>query len=93
VRQTRQEGSPEVGFVTSGKGLTKDRASELVEAGVDFIGFSNRRRHPRNTRSHSVNSHLSEVLEAIHFLKEEMKCRGTDRPKFTPCFASWSRTI
>ena len=31
---------PEVGFVTSGMGLTPDYARQIVDAGVDFLGFS-----------------------------------------------------
>jgi MoaA/NifB/PqqE/SkfB family radical SAM enzyme len=80
VRLVKRE-SPEVGFVTSGKGLTKDRASQLVQAGVDFIGFSIAGVTPETHAAIRVNSHLSEVLEAIHFLTEERKLRGTDRPK------------
>jgi len=80
VRLVKREG-PKVGFVTSGKGLTKDRASELVQAGVDFIGFSIAGAVPETHGAIRVNSHLSEVLEAIHFLMEERKRRGTDRPK------------
>ena len=80
VRLVKREG-PKVGFVTSGKGLTKDRASELVQAGVDFIGFSIAGADPETHAAIRVNSHLSEVLEAIHFLTEERKYRGTDRPK------------
>jgi MoaA/NifB/PqqE/SkfB family radical SAM enzyme len=80
VRLVKREG-PEVGFVTSGKGLTKDRASELVQAGVDFIGFSIAGAAPETHGAIRVNSHLSEVLDAIHFLTEERKLRGTGRPK------------
>jgi MoaA/NifB/PqqE/SkfB family radical SAM enzyme len=80
VRLVKREG-PEVGFVTSGKGLTKDRASQLVQAGVDFIGFSIAGAAPETHGAIRVNSHLSEVLEAIHFVTEERKLRGTDRPK------------
>jgi MoaA/NifB/PqqE/SkfB family radical SAM enzyme len=80
VRLVKKEG-PKVGFVTSGKGLTKDRASELVQAGVDFIGFSIAGAAPETHAAIRVNSHLSEVLEAIHFVTEERKLRGTDRPK------------
>jgi len=80
VRLVKKEGSA-VGFVTSGKGLTKDRASELVQAGVDFIGFSVAGAAPETHAAIRVNSHLSEVLEAIHYVTEERKRRGTDRPK------------
>ena len=80
VRLVKREG-PEVGFVTSGKGLTKDRASELVQAGVDFIGFSIAGAAPETHGAIRVNSDLSEVLEAIHCVTEERKHRGTDRPK------------
>ena len=39
IRLAKREG-PQVGFVTSGKGLTKDWVSELIQAGLDFVGFS-----------------------------------------------------
>ena len=32
--------SPSVGFVTSGKGLDDHYSAELIDAGIDFIGFS-----------------------------------------------------
>jgi MoaA/NifB/PqqE/SkfB family radical SAM enzyme len=80
IRLAKREG-PEVGFVTSGKGLTRDRASQLVQAEVDFIGFSIAGASPETHGAIRVNSHLSEVLEAIHFLTEEKTLRGTDRPK------------
>jgi MoaA/NifB/PqqE/SkfB family radical SAM enzyme len=39
IRLAGQEGC-RVGFVTSGWGLDADRARELINAGLDFIGFS-----------------------------------------------------
>ncbi len=51
IRLAKKEG-PQVGFVTSGKGLTKDRVSELIEAGLDFVGFSICRNDAGNTRCH-----------------------------------------
>ncbi len=80
VKLIKREG-PEVGFVTSGKGLTNDRVSELVQAGVDFVGFSIAGATPETHAAIRVNSRLLEVLEAIRFLTEEKRRRGTDRPK------------
>lgn len=80
VRLVKKEG-PQVGFVTSGMGLTKDRVSELVEAGLDFVGFSIAGTTPETHDAIRVNSHLPEVLNAIRLFQEEQKRRGLLRPK------------
>jgi len=80
VRLVKNEGS-QVGFVTSGMGLTKNRVSELVEAGIDFVGFSIAGTTPETHDAIRVNSHLPEVLDAIRLFQEEQKRRGLLRPK------------
>lgn len=85
VRLVKQEG-PQVGFVTSAMGLTKDRVSELIEAGVDFVGFSIAGTTPETHDAIRVNSHLPEVLEAIRLFREEKTRRSLTRPKMHMIF-------
>ena len=79
IRLVKKEGS-KVGFVTSGMGLTKDRVSELIEAGLDFVGFSIAGTTPATHDAIRVNSHLPDVLEAIHLFQEEKKSQELQRP-------------
>jgi MoaA/NifB/PqqE/SkfB family radical SAM enzyme len=74
------EGS-QVGFVTSARGLTKDRVAELAQAGLDFLGFSISGTTQETHDAIRVNSHLPEILDAIQFFNEEKLRRGLDRPK------------
>jgi MoaA/NifB/PqqE/SkfB family radical SAM enzyme len=80
IRLAKREG-PQVGFVTSGKGLTKDRVSELIQAGLDFVGFSIAGTTPETHDAIRVNSHLPEVLNAIRLFHEEKKRQELLRPK------------
>ena len=80
IRLVKKEGS-QVGFVTSGMGLTQDRVSELIEAGVDFVGFSISGTTPETHDAIRVNSHLPDLLAAIRLFQEEQKRRGLLRPK------------
>jgi MoaA/NifB/PqqE/SkfB family radical SAM enzyme len=80
IRLVKKEG-PQVGFVTSGMGLTKNRVSELIEAGIDFVGFSIAGTTSETHDAIRVNSHLPEILNAIRLFHEEKKCRGLLRPK------------
>jgi MoaA/NifB/PqqE/SkfB family radical SAM enzyme len=80
IRLAKKEG-PQVGFVTSGKVLTKDRVSELIEAGLDFVGFSIAGTTPETHDAIRVNSHLPEVLNAIRLFHEEKRRQGVLRPK------------
>jgi MoaA/NifB/PqqE/SkfB family radical SAM enzyme len=80
IRLIKKEG-PQVGFVTSGKGLTESRVSELVNAGLDFVGFSIAGTTPETHETIRVNSHLSEILDAIRFLTEEKRRQKINRPK------------
>ena len=80
IRLVKKEG-PQVGFVTSGMGLTRDRISELIKAGLDFVGFSISGTTPEIHDAIRVNSHLPEVLHAIRLFHEEKKAQGLLRPK------------
>ncbi|MBU2226517.1 MAG: radical SAM protein [Proteobacteria bacterium] len=80
IRLVKKEGS-QVGFVTSGMGLTENRVSELIEAGVDFVGFSISGTTPATHDAIRVNSHLPEVLDAIRLFQDEKKRLGILRPK------------
>jgi len=80
IRLVKKERS-QVGFVTSGMGLTKDRVSELIEAGIDFVGFSIAGTTPETHDAIRVNSHLPDILDAIRLFQEEKKRRGLLSPK------------
>jgi MoaA/NifB/PqqE/SkfB family radical SAM enzyme len=80
VRLVRREG-PQVGFVTGGKGLTQNRISELIEAGLGFIGFSIAGTTPKTHDVIRMNSHLPEVLNAIQLFHEEKTRQKVDRPR------------
>jgi len=80
IRLVKKEGA-QVGFVTSGMGLTKNRVSELIEAGLDFVGFSISGTIPETHDAIRVNSHLPEVLNVIRFFNEEKTRQGLLRPK------------
>jgi MoaA/NifB/PqqE/SkfB family radical SAM enzyme len=79
IRLVKQEG-PRVGFVTSGFGLTRDRVRELIQAGVDFVGFSVSGATPETHDTIRVNSHLPDLLAAIRFFQEEKQRLGLSRP-------------
>jgi len=80
IQLVKKEG-PQVGFVTSGKGLTENRAFELVQAGLDFVGFSIAGTTPETHDAIRVNSHLPEIFNAIHLFNEEKLRHRLDRPK------------
>ena len=70
-----------MGFVTSGMGLTRNRVSELIKAGLDFVGFSISGTRPETHDTIRVNSHLPEILNAIRFFNEEKLQQGLVYPK------------
>ena len=80
IRLVKKEGA-QVGFVTSGMGLTENRVTELIDAGLDFVGFSISGTTPETHDAIRVNSHLPEVLNAIRLFHEEKKGQGLLRPK------------
>ena len=71
----------QVGFVSSGMGLKENRVAELIEAGLDFVGFSIAGTTPETHDVIRVNSHLPEVLEAVRLFQEEKNRRKLLRPK------------
>lgn len=80
IRLVKKEG-PQVGFVTSGKGLTEDYVSELLEAGLDFIGFSIAGITPETHAMIRVHSNLSEILHAIRLFQKKRDLYSLSRPK------------
>jgi MoaA/NifB/PqqE/SkfB family radical SAM enzyme len=80
IQLVKKEG-PEVGFVTSGMGLTEQRVSDLVGAGLDFVGLSIAGTTPETHDAIRINSHLPEVLNGARLFKEERLRRGLSRPK------------
>jgi MoaA/NifB/PqqE/SkfB family radical SAM enzyme len=80
IRLAKKEGA-EVGFVTSAKGLTQTRAADLVHADLDFIGFSIAGITAEIHDSIRVNSHLSEILDAVRFIQEEKARLGRPHPR------------
>ena len=80
IRLVRNTGT-QVGFVSSGMGLKEDRVAELIEAGLDFLGFSIAGTTPETHDAIRVNSHLPEVLNAVRLFQEERNRRKLPRPK------------
>jgi len=80
IQLVKKEG-PQVGFVTSGKGLTEKRVSELIDAGLDFVGFSISGTTPETHDAIRVNSRLPEILNVVRFFNEEKLRQKLDRPK------------
>jgi len=80
IELVKKEG-PQVGFVTSAKGLTEDRVSELIRVGLDFVGFSIAGTTPETHDPIRVNSHLPEIQNAIRFFNEGRLRQKLMRPK------------
>jgi MoaA/NifB/PqqE/SkfB family radical SAM enzyme len=80
IRLIKKEG-PDVGFVTSGKGLKQSRVSELVEAGLDFVGFSIAGTTPATHAAIRVNSELSDIIDGVRLFNEERARRKTAKPR------------
>ena len=72
---------PSVGFVTSGQGLDRAKAAALVEAGLDFIGFSLAGATPAVHGAIRVRSDLDEVVEAAREMAAVKRERGLERPR------------
>jgi MoaA/NifB/PqqE/SkfB family radical SAM enzyme len=75
-----KEAGPRVGFVTSGFGLTRERAREVIRKGVDFMGFSLAGATPATHDAIRRNSRLPDLLDAIRLVNEERGIHGTLRP-------------
>jgi MoaA/NifB/PqqE/SkfB family radical SAM enzyme len=80
IRRIRGAG-PEVGFVTSGLGLTERRAAELVAAGVDFVGLSLAGATEQTHGRLRPPSRLSDVLAAARWFREGGERLKAGRPR------------
>jgi MoaA/NifB/PqqE/SkfB family radical SAM enzyme len=80
VRMAKAEG-PEVGFVTSGMGLKKGKIIQLLDAGVDFMGFSISGSSPGVHGDIRINSDLELLLSDIELIQKEMDVRELTKPK------------
>lgn len=76
VKIAKGEGC-EVGFVTSGYGLDETYASELLEAGMDFIGFSFSGAKASTHEKIRVNSSFNSLLRSVKCVYEAGKRRRT----------------
>ena len=72
---------PRVGFVTSGKVLNREYISELINAGVDFIGFSLSGATLRTHNAIRVNSSLQSLIEHIQTFNEIKRNKKIKNPK------------
>ena len=80
IRLVKDEG-PEVGFVSSGLGLTKDLLRDIVGAGVDFMGFSISGSSPDVHNAIRINSDLQVLMNDIEILNKIKADNNLDRPK------------
>ncbi len=72
---------PEVGFVTSGMGLSTEYARQIVDAGVDFMGFSLSGARSKTHNTIRVNSDFDTIIEAIKSVKSLSLKKSSGRPK------------
>ncbi len=68
------------GFVTSGKGLNRGYAADLLDAGIDFIGFSLAGATSETHNAIRVNSDLSELVRAIEAVLRARAERNSGKP-------------
>lgn len=69
IHLAKKEGT-QVGFVTSGMGLTDEYTTKLIRAGVDFIGFSLSGATPETHNSIRVNSDFDTLINSIKLFKK-----------------------
>ncbi|MCX5809309.1 MAG: radical SAM protein [Proteobacteria bacterium] len=69
IHLAKKEGT-QVGFVTSGMGLTDEYTTKLTRAGVDFIGFSLSGATPETHNSIRVNSDFDTLINSIKLFKK-----------------------
>jgi len=79
VRLVKECGA-RAGFVTSGKGLSREYISELIDARTDFIGFSLAGTKPETHNHIRVNSDLKVLLEDIQTFTETKNKRKINKP-------------
>ena len=80
IRLAKSAG-PDVGFVTSGIGLTREYARQIVDAGVDFMGFSLSGATAKTHNSIRVNSDFNTLMASIKNIKELALSSPLEKPK------------
>jgi len=80
IRIVKGEGA-KVGFVTSGFGLDTGYIIELIDAGIDFIGFSLAGATHRTHNSIRINSDFNSLIEVIKGFAEIKRDRKLSRPR------------
>jgi MoaA/NifB/PqqE/SkfB family radical SAM enzyme len=80
IRLSKQEG-PEVGFVTSGMGLDEDYTMKLVNAGIDFVGFSLSGATSKTHNSIRVNSDFGMLINSIKLFRKLSDKNKLKKPK------------
>lgn len=79
VRIAKSKGA-RTGFVTNGSALEGALASELIDSGTDFIGFSLAGATAQTHTSIRINSDFALLLENIRFLNAVKKEKRLDKP-------------
>lgn len=92
IKMIKREG-PEVGFITSGKGLHEEYASSLVESGLDFISFSLSGMEPGTHDAIRVHSDLAELTKGIRLFAEMKAERGATTPELAAVFLMLKNNI
>ncbi len=92
IALVKEQGSS-VGFVTSAKGLNEERVSELMAAGLDFMGFSVAGTTPEIHDAIRVNSKLPEVTNAVRLFREEKARLKLSRPRMHLIFLMLKQNI
>ena len=80
IRLVKREGA-EAGFVTSGTGLNATCSAALLEAGLDFIGFSFSGATAETHNAIRQGSDFDALVESIRILQSDQKSRGMKGPR------------
>lgn len=79
VTIVRERGA-QAGFVTSGKGLNNEYISELIDAGIDFVGFSLAGATSKTHNYIRANSDFDVLVNDIRTFVEIKKNKGLNKP-------------
>ena len=71
----------QAGFVASGTGLDRGKIHEIINAGIDFVGFSLAGATSRTHNSIRVNSDLESLLGNIQHMVEIKKSKRLKKPR------------
>ena len=80
IRLAKSAG-PEVGFVTSGMGLSANYARQIVDAGVDFMGFSLSGATAETHNAIRVNSDFNTLIASIKAVKRLNMKNPSHKPR------------